>query len=150
MGGRVIDELQDIVQVVCDHVPQVIGAVLCDSQGESIVSALGLAEVPPMARQRAKEHVPTNMGLNMPVNEFLVRLAGAEPCALMRQLQMAQIERGAGTLDAYVARYEDVDVVVEQLPDDLYLFVALRRPVTLGRVRFYTQQAARDLEVFLD
>lgn len=138
------------MQIVCDRVPQVIGAVLCDQQGESIVSALGSADVPPMARQRAKDHVPTNMGLNMPVSEFLVRLAGAEPCALMRQLQMAQIERGAGALDGYVARYADVDVVVEQLPEDLYLFVALRRPVTLGHVRFYTQQAARDLQAFLE
>ncbi len=138
------------MQVVCDKVPEVIGAVLCDQQGESIVSALGTADAPPEAHDKAKEHVPTQMGLSMPVGEFLVRLAGAEPCGLIRQLQMAQNERGAGTLDAYVARYAEIDIIVEQLPEDLYLFVALRRPASIGRTRFFTRQAAKELEVFLE
>ena len=135
---------------MCDKVPEVIGAVLCDQQGESIVSAMGQSDVPDAARALAKEHVPTRMGLNMPVSEFLVRLAGAEPCALIRQLQMAQNESDAGTLDAYVARYAAVDVVVEQLPEDLYLFVALRRPASIGRTRYFTRQAAQELQAFLD
>ena len=138
------------MQDVCDRVPEAIGAVLCDQQGETIVSALGQADVPPAANRKAKEHVPSRMGLNMPVSEFLVRLAGAEPCALVRQIQAAQREQGAGTLDAYVARYVEVDVVVEQLPEDLYLFVALRRPASIGRTRYYTRNAARELQVFLD
>ena len=149
MGGRVID-LQDVVQGVCDQIPEAIGVVLCDQQGETIVSALGNSDVPPDAQSRAKEHVPSRMGLNMPVNEFLVRLAGAEPCALLRQIQAAQNERGAGTLDAYVARYAEVDLIVEQLPEDLYLFVALRRPASVGVARRFTQAAAKRLEALVE
>ena len=114
------------------------------------MSALGSGEVPPTARERATDHVPDRMEINMPVNEFLVRLAGAEPCAIIRQLQAAQNERGAGTLDAYVARYAEIDLIVEQLPEDLYLFVALRRPATVGLARYHTRKAARALQVFLD
>ncbi|MEL7370821.1 MAG: hypothetical protein AAFN74_18010 [Myxococcota bacterium] len=143
-------EFQDIVQVICDRVPEVIGAVLCDQQGETIVSAMGRSEVPPEANERAKEHVPHTMDLDMPVNEFLVRLAGAEPCGLVRQIQAAQNERAAGTLDAYVARYAEVDLIVEQLPEDLYLFVALRRPASIGAARRFTRIAARELEPFLE
>ena len=143
-------ELQNIVQVVCDRVPEVIGAVLCDQQGETIVSALGQATVPPEANERAKDHVPNRIDLNIPVGEFLVRLAGAEPCAVIRQLQAAQTEQGAGSLDAYVARYSQVDLIVEQLPEELYLFIALRRPASVGRTRFYTRRAAQQLQAFLD
>lgn len=135
---------------MCDRIPEVIGAVLCDQQGETIVSALGRAPVPPEAREKAQEHVPSRLDLNIPVGEFLVRLAGAEPCALLRSLQVTHAERGAGALDAYVARYGTVDLVVEQLPDDLYLLVVLRRPASVGRTRHYTQQAAKQLRAFLD
>ena len=135
---------------MCDRIPHAIGAVLCDQQGESIVSALGRAQVPPLARERAQDHVPSRLDLNIPVGEFLVRLAGAEPCALLRQIQATQNERNAGTLAAYVARYDEVDVVVEQLPDDLYLFVVVRRPSVVGRTRYHTLHACERLRAFLD
>ncbi len=139
-----------MVQVVCDRIPRAIGAVLCDQHGETIVSVLGAADVPPEARDRAKEHVPTRIGLNMPVNEFLVRLAGAEPCALLRQLQVANDGYAAGVLDGYVARYAEVDLIVEPLPEDLYLLVVLRRPASVGHARYHTGRVARRLQAFLD
>lgn len=76
-------ELEALLEALCDRLPSAIGAVLCDFEGESVVAALGAAPVPPDAEARAREHVPRALALTMPVKEFLIRLAGAEPCALL-------------------------------------------------------------------
>lgn len=138
-------EFDEILEVLCRAVPEAIGAALCDFEGETVVSALGRAGVPPEAIVRAKEHVPRNLELSMPVAQFLVRLAGAEPCALLEQFATAGRAGGAGAIAGLEARYGAVETLVERLPEDFYVVVVLRRPAVLGRARHHLRRAAAAL-----
>ena len=139
-------ELEQILEALCADVPEAIGAVLCDYEGETVVVALGAAEPPAEALVLARDHIPRNLALQMPLKAFLMRLAGAEPCALMR-LFAAQCEgAGAGPLVAFSIRYREVDLLVERLPEDFYLVLAVRRPAVVGLAR---RAARRAVEVLV-
>jgi len=135
-------ELERILEALCAKVPEAIGAVLCDFEGETVVTALGRAEPPVEAAARAAEHVPKNLALTMPVAQFLVRLAGAEPCAPLRLFSETCLRHRVGELGALEAQYATVELLVERLPEDFYVVVVLRRPALPGRARYHLRRAA--------
>jgi hypothetical protein len=129
-------ELELILRQLCAAVPRAIGVVLADDDGESIVTVRGSAELPRGAREEAARHIPRALLATTDVEQLALRLAGAEPSAVLRLI-------GPGRFTAYEVRHREVDVLVERVDDELYvvLFVlrpALRaqvRPVLLGTVR---------------
>ncbi len=135
-------ELQEIVDRLVAALPEAIGAVLCDFEGETVVTALGAARAPHDAESYAREHLPRSMAVAMPVQEFLVRLAGAEPCALLRMFQAQNEAHGSGALAMLELRYKDVDMIVDRLPNDFYFVALLRRPTILGAARRHVRAAA--------
>lgn len=137
--------LEDPLEALCAAVPEAIGAVLCDYEGETVVNALGSAAPPAEAEARASDHVPKNLPLTMPVAEFLVRLAGAEPCALLRQFVVGNRAGAGGQLRSFSTVYEQVEMLVHCLPEDFYVVLVVRRPAIEGRARFHLAQAAEIL-----
>jgi hypothetical protein len=137
--------MEAIVRELCARVPRAIGAVLCDFEGESVVCALGSERAPPEAEARAKDHVPKTMSLTMPVAEFLVRLAAAEPCALLRMFQQSSSKGGVGQLAMLEMRYEEVEMLVQCLPNDFYVVLVLRRPAITAEARNALSRASKDL-----
>lgn len=135
-------ELQEILDRLVASLPDAIGAVLCDFEGETVVAALGPARAPHEAETYAREHLPRSMAVSMPVQEFLVRLAGAEPCALLRLFQEQSHLHGSGTLTMLELRYVDVDMIVDRLPNDFYLVALLRRPTIVGQAKRHVRVAA--------
>lgn len=136
-------ELQEIVDDLAAQVPGSIGAVLCDFEGETVVLARGDANAPDEAEDMARDHLPKAMALTMPVQEFLLRLGGAEPCGLLRMFGELGAKGGAGQLTHLELRYETVDLLVDRLPNDFYLVLVLRRPAVSGVARHAARIAAR-------
>jgi hypothetical protein len=143
----VTDDLAGIVRDLCANVPRAIGAVLCDFEGEAVVCALGPQGAPAEAERRAKEHVPHRMELNMPIGEFLIRLAGAEPCGLLRMFEDAGRRRGIGILEAIEIRYQEVEMIIRKLPNDFYLMLLLRTPAVTAEARRSVSEATDRLRV---
>lgn len=143
-------EFTDILEALCQQVPEAIGAVLCDFEGETVVTALGRAAPPHDAIVRAQEHVPKAMALSMPVAEFLVRLAGAEPCALLRQFADVGVRRQAGGLRTLEMQYREVQTFACRLPEEFYVVLVTRRPALSGRARACVSRAAAALAPHLE
>lgn len=137
--------MQAVLEAFCARTPEAVGAVVCDDEGETVVSALGSAEPPADADARAREHVPRSMTLHMPVGEFLVRLAGAEVCAVLRALDRTSRRRTAGPVRMTHVAYREVELLSRTLPEDYYLVVVLRRPRVLGVIRRRVEATARVL-----
>ncbi len=130
-------------------VPEAIGAIVCDFEGETVVVALGSASLPREAEARALEHVPRRISLEMPVAEFLMRLGGAEPCAILRIAEDAGRRRGGGGIRSLHARYRAVEVLVDPLPEGYYLVLVLRRPALASHARFRLQDASQRLSEYV-
>lgn len=123
--------MEQVLKALCARVPAAIGAVVCDDEGETVVSVLGRAPPPEAAEQRARDHVPRSMALHMPVGEFLVRLVGAEVCAVLRAVDHRSRAKAAGAVFGMHIAYREVDLLLSTLPDDYYVVVVLRRPVVV-------------------
>lgn len=137
--------LEEILERLMQEVPQAIGAVVCDFEGEAVIALLGAAEPPLEATAKALEHVPRQMSLDMPIGQFLLRLAGAEPCALLRMIDQHGRLRGAGTVRSLDVCYEKVEILVDPLPSDYYVVLVLRRPALASHARFHLRDATRRL-----
>lgn len=134
--------LEGPLRALCAAVPEAIGAVLCDFEGETVVTVLGGAEPPVEAQARAQEHVPKTLALTMPVAEFLMRLAAAEPCAPLRAFDARTRALGFGGVASLGARYAEVEVLTECLPEDFYVVLVVRRPSLSMRARHHLRRAA--------
>jgi hypothetical protein len=141
--------LEEILERLTEEVPEAIGAVVCDFEGETVVAALGAAPLPKEALERARDHVPKQIPLVMPIGQFLLRLAGAEPCALLRQIEQRADQRGAGAVRSFHARYENVEILVDPLPGDYYLVLVLRRPALASHARFHLEHASRRIAEYV-
>ena len=100
---------------------------MCDYEGESVVTRLGAVELPAEVEARARSHVPQSVELSVATGEFLLRLAGAEPCALLALFGRRSAAGGAGELEALEIGFESVGLVVTRLPEDYSLVVVLDR-----------------------
>jgi predicted regulator of Ras-like GTPase activity (Roadblock/LC7/MglB family) len=136
-------ELQAIVQNLCAQVPRAIGAVVCDWEGEAIACAIGRGDAPKGAEARAREHVPRAITLTMPVSEFLVRLAAAEPAGLLRTFEESGARFGTGGLTSMQVSYAEISVLIDRLPNDFYLMLLLRRPAITAAAKRHMDEARR-------
>lgn len=127
--------LDEVVQALCDGIAASIGAVVCDYEGETVVSANGRAGVPQGAVERALSQLPRTMQSAVSSREFLLRVVGAEPCGLLRSFGERAQARGVGALDGFEARFAEVDLLVRRLPEDYYVVLALRRPCVMAIAR---------------
>lgn len=129
--------------------PQVIGAVLCDDEGEAVFVSSGEAELPSGATARASEHMPRTMALDVPERDFLLRLGSAETCGLLRVLQRVAQTRGAGAVEFVHLRYAHVDVILRALPEDFYVAVFVKSSNAAPGVRARILRALPGLEAEL-
>lgn len=143
-------ELDQIVTELCREVPRSIGAIVCDWEGEAICCALGGTEAPPEAEARARDHVPRAITLTMPVSEFLVRLAGAEPAGLLRMFGQAGERLGTGNLASLELSYREVSILIDRLPNDFYLMLLLRRPAVTSTAKRRMVEATRRLAAHVE
>lgn len=121
-------DLTAVVQKLCEQVPEAIGAIICDFEGEGVVWAFGRAEVPAGAERNARSRIPQTLETSMSLPEFLLRITGAEPCALLRMFAEKSHARGLGAIRGLDLRFEEMDLLVRPLPEDYYVMLALRRP----------------------
>lgn len=102
-----------------------LGAVLCDFEGEAVLTCVGGTPLSDAVATEAMRHVPEALPAHHSPEEFLLRLCGAEPCALLALFARTATATGAGTVAGYELRFETVGVVVVCLPEDYYLTVVL-------------------------
>lgn len=121
-------ELSAVVERLCAEVPEAIGAIVCDYEGEAVVWAFGRGELPSGAERNARSRIPQSLELQMSLTEFLLRITGAEPCGLLRIFGEKSTARGLGTIRSLDLRFESIDLLVRPLPEDYYVMLAVRRP----------------------
>jgi hypothetical protein len=134
---------EEILTRLLEDVPEAIGAIICDFEGEMVTSVLGAATIPHEAEVKALEHVPKQIPLDIPIGQFLMRLAGAEPCAVVRLLDEHGRRRGAGGFLSLHVCYETVEILVDPLPSDYYLVLVLKRPALASHARFHLKDASQ-------
>jgi hypothetical protein len=137
--------LEETLRRLLQRVPEAIGAIVCDFEGETVMALLSDTPIPSEAEARAWEHVPKQIALEIPIGQFLMRLAGAEPCSVVRSLDEHGRRRGAGGFLSMHACYERVEILVDPLPSDYYVVLVLRRPALASHARFHLKHASRRL-----
>ncbi|MBK8013317.1 MAG: hypothetical protein IPK13_18425 [Deltaproteobacteria bacterium] len=142
-------ELEEILQALCGRVPEAIAAVLCDFEGELVVSARGEAQLPEGAEESLFDHVPRARRLTIPEPEYLLRLAAAEPCAILRMFHESGARIGLGALREIEVRYASVDMLVRQLSHEYYVVLFLRRPSLMALARHGLRAAGLAIEPHL-
>lgn len=138
-------DLVDVLDALCGDVPEAIGAIVCDFEGELVVHAAGPAPVPEHAVQEAADHIPEALSDREATREFVLRLAAAEVCTAVRQSDETLRGCRASGLQGLEMRFAEVDLLVHTLPDDYYVVLAAARPALLARARMRLAQAARGL-----
>jgi hypothetical protein len=142
-------QIEEVVQLLCAEIPEAIGAIVCDYEGESVVYALGPAEPPDGAEESARSRIPRTLGSKISITEFLLRIAGAEPCSLLTLFGERSLSRGAGEIVSLDLRFEQVDLLIRRLPDGYYVMVALRRPALRGQAKSSLEAAQRRLTALI-
>lgn len=138
-------DLDAAIKDLVTGVPGALGAIVCDFEGESVVLARGSAPLPPDAELHARSYIPSTMTVDVDAGEFLLKLLGAEPCALLRLFEEHSRSFGIGGVDGFEMRFREVDVIVRRLPEDYYVVFALRRPAVEARARAKLEVAKRAL-----
>lgn len=106
--------------------PGIYGAILCDFEGEAVMVRFGEEPLPEGALDHATSQVPHAVRADAASGEYLLRLAGAEPCALVALFQQRSSAGGAGELEAFELGFRRVRVTVIRLPEEYYLAVFAR------------------------
>lgn len=102
-----------------------LGAVLCDFEGEAVVTQVGTTPLSADVAEEALKHVPRGVASHHAPEEFLLRLGGAEPCALLALFGRSTRSAGGGELEGFELRFKRVGVIVERLPEDYYLTIVV-------------------------
>ena len=144
-----MDNLTEILTHICETIPETIGVIMCDQEGEKVVGVAGKATLPTGAADRARSQLPANMQSEISSREFVLRIVGAEPCALLRLLDERGQASGAGRVDSFDLRYRELDLLVQRLPEEYYVVLALRRPNVIALAREALSSAAEAIEVEL-
>ncbi len=131
MDGTELNEFEAVLADLCDN-PDVIGAVLCDDEGEMVATSRGRAELPPGAAEQAARHMPNAFSVDVPTPDFLLRLGSAETCGPLRLMQRIAKRGAAGDVQTVDLRYAELDVLLHALPEDFYIVVFVRRPNLLA------------------
>ncbi|MEM1025696.1 MAG: hypothetical protein AAGJ19_18610 [Myxococcota bacterium] len=134
MVGNELNEFEALLASLCEN-PEVVGAVLCDDEGEMVATSRGPAELPVGAEEQAVRHMPSALSADVPAPEFLLRLGSAETCGPLRLMQRIAKRGAAGEVQIVAVRYRELDVLVHALPEDFYVVVFVRRPNLLAGLR---------------
>jgi hypothetical protein len=140
-----MDSLTSILKDICTAIPETIGVIMCDQEGEKVVGVGGTATLPQGATDRARSQLPASMQSEISSRDFVLRIVGAEPCALLRLLDERGQTSGAGRVDGFDLRYSELDLLVQRLPDDYYVVLALRRPSVIAVARDALNRAAQTI-----
>ncbi len=116
------------------------GAVLCDFEGEAIAVRLGPAPLPEGSERRLERHVPRSLGSGPSAGTFLLRLAGAEPCALLALFEGPRARFGAGPLLGLDLEFREAGVLARRLPEDHYVALFLGPTADRARARRVLEQ----------
>jgi hypothetical protein len=138
-------DLQVVVEDLCRAIPSALGAIVCDYEGESVVHALGQAPLSPSAERNARSLIPRALQPTMSIEEFFLKLAGAEPCALLRMLEEPSRGHGFGGLVSLEMRYQGMDLLVRRLPDEYYVVLLLRPPALVSSAHDKLERASQVL-----
>ncbi len=138
-------ELEAILTALCAELPDALGIVLADADGESIVTVRGPAPLPSGTEAEVRRHLPRALESTIALDVFALRLAGAEPSPVLRALAERARSAGAGPLVAYEVRYRAVEVLVSAVDEELYVALFLRRPAQLDRARARLRHARASL-----
>lgn len=144
MDDAELNEFEAVLAGLCEN-SDVVGAVLCDDEGEMVATCRGPAELPPGAAEHANRHMPTTFSSDVPAPDFLLRLASAETCGPLRLMQRIAKAAAAGEVRTVDLRYAQLDVLLHALPEDFYLVVFVRRPNLLAGLRARLVSAGRSL-----
>lgn len=141
-----MDALETAVEEAAS-IPGAFGAVLCDFEGESVVARLGTTPLSESVEAEARKHVPNALKTQFSIGEYLLRLAGAEPCALLMTVGRRLNNGAAGRLNTLEIGYENVSLVVLTLPEDFYLVIVLdrKRMFGYGQARMIAQKVRPSL-----
>lgn len=108
------------------HLPGVFGAVLCDHEGEAVIARFGPEPLPEAALHHVASQVPKAVREDAASSDYLLRLAGAEPCAMLALMQQRSERAEAGAIEGVEIGYRRVRVALLRLPEDYYLAVFAR------------------------
>lgn len=100
-------------------VPEAIGAVFLDSEGEA-VEWVSNRDAPP----------------------FELKVEGAYQAVVQRQLGRVTAANGGGALSSYALLGSRFATLTEVLPHGYYVVLVARRSGSLGRARFHLRRAA--------
>jgi hypothetical protein len=135
----------DAVVAALAAIPRAIGAIVCDYEGEAVVHALGRESLSPAVERGARSLMPREFETAMSVEEFMLKLIGAEPCALFRSFEDPSRGHGVGGMIALELRYQDLDLLVRRLPDEYYVCLLLRPPALIATAQRRLAEATRAL-----
>lgn len=114
------------------EVQGVLGAILCDGEGEAVLTRVGPSPLSPPMEREARSHVPDSLHSEEALVDFLLRLAGAEPSALLASLRARTVAGGGGELEGLEIGFRAVRVVVVELGKEYYLVTVLDRASARG------------------
>ncbi|MFO0724678.1 MAG: hypothetical protein U1E65_12925 [Myxococcota bacterium] len=136
-------ELEETLLTLVRAVPEALGAILCDFEGEAVVLAAGAAPLLDAQHEVALAHVPRALGPEVAMADLWLRLAGAVPGGVLHQV--GEVHRPHGRVALVELGFEEAHVLIHGLPDDYYVLLALRRPALVARARQALSRAAQHL-----
>lgn len=142
-------ELAAVVEDLARSVPEAIGAILCDYEGEAVVLQPGAVRLSDPQVAAAREHLPRALESTISLEEFWLRLGGAVPGPALHQLREAHRSVGRGTLVMVELSFAEAAVLVGCLPEDYYVLLALRRPALRERARVQLSRTSSALAALL-
>lgn len=141
--------MNELLDALIAQLPDAIGGVLCDGDGEAIATARGKGALPPGGEEEARRHLPRAMASTVSVDVLALRLAAAEPVAALRALEISAKARGAGAVGGYEVRHPEMHVLVSALVDDVYLVLFVRHTARVAYARACLDRAKSPLIALL-
>lgn len=125
--------------------PGTFGVLLCDYEGETVMSRFGDTEVSSVVLDAAASQLPGSLRTKVEAKEYLLRVVGAELCPLLAQFDRVTQNADEGPLIGFELVFEHIDLVVRRLPDDYYLAFVLGKGRGLGAARYWADRLAPSL-----
>ncbi len=119
-----------------------IGAVVGDFEGETVVAALGEQQLSASVLASANSHIPQQMSLSMSPAMFLLRLAGAESSALLHQLREIHASQDGGAVRNVEWNYCQLRYVFALMPEDYWILVVQPSSTPAGALRWRLRSLA--------
>lgn len=142
--------IEGALRAAIEGVPGVIGAVLCELDGESIALVRGPAPVPAAAREAALARVPSALGAAIDADVVALRLGAAEPAELLRALDQRGRGLGAGALERVEVRHDALQLTALPIGEDAYVVLILERGASASRAAWALARARGGIATALE